>query len=127
MGIRGVSHLSITSSITAGAGDIGSLAGGQDLCMAGVSSTRGFHMWMGGSWCSGLAGGDTVSGASSLRGCGLGSGSWGVSLPKRRAWRLWIAASSHGGSSWTPLMALARQRVASKMQFVAVMTRTGIA
>jgi hypothetical protein len=36
-------------------------------------------MQMGGLSCSVLAGGDTASGASGLRGCGLGSGSCGVS------------------------------------------------
>jgi hypothetical protein len=46
----------------AGAGDVGSLVGGQDLCMASVSSACGFHMQMGGLLCSGLARGDTVSG-----------------------------------------------------------------
>ncbi len=43
-GIGGASSLSITSSITAGAGDVGILAGGHDLCMAGVLLARGFHM-----------------------------------------------------------------------------------
>jgi hypothetical protein len=127
MGIGGLSNLSITSLIMVGAGDVESLAGGHNLCMAGVLSTRGFNMRMGGLLCSGLAGGDTVSGALVLQGCGLGSGFCSVSLSKRRVQRLWIAANLSGGASWTLLMASARQRVASKMQLVAVMTRTGIA
>ncbi len=110
----------------AGAGDVGSLVGGHDLCIAGVLSAPGFHVQMGGLLCSGLVGDDTVIGASGLRGCGLGSGSCGVSLLKRRAQRLWIAANLSSDPSWTPLMALARQRVASKMQLGAVMTSTGI-
>ncbi len=85
MGIGGASNSSIRSSIMAVAGDVGSLAGGHDLCMAGVLSARGFHMWMGGLWCSGLARGDTVSGALGLQGCGFGSASCRVTLPKRRA------------------------------------------
>ncbi len=85
MGIGGALNLSITSLIMAGAGDVGSLADGHKLCMAGVLSACGFHMRMGASLCSGLAGGDTVSGASDLQGCGLGSGSCRVTLPKRRA------------------------------------------
>jgi hypothetical protein len=97
----------------AGAGDIGSLAGGHNVCMAGVLMACGLHMQMGGSSCTVSAGGDTASGASDLQGCGLGSGSCSVSLPKRRAQRLWIAAILSGCASWTPLMALARQCVAS--------------
>jgi hypothetical protein len=97
----------------ASAGDIGSLVGGHNLCMAGVLLACGFHMQMGGSSCTILAGGDTASGASGLQGCGLGSSSCDVSLPKRRAQRLWIAAILSGGASWTPLMASARLCVAS--------------
>jgi hypothetical protein len=69
----------------AGAGNVGSLAGGHDLCMAGVLSARGFHMRMGGLAGFVSARGDTVSGALGLQGCGLGLGSCSVSLPKRRA------------------------------------------
>jgi hypothetical protein len=111
----------------AGAGGVGSLVGGQNLYMASVLLARGFHMRMGGSSCSSLAGGDTVSGASGMQGCRLGSGSCGVSLPKKRVRRLWITAILSGGASWTPLMASAKCRVASKMRLVAVMTRTEIA
>ncbi len=47
MGIGGALNFSITSSIMAGAGDVGSLAGGHDLCMTGVLSAPEFlHMWM---------------------------------------------------------------------------------
>jgi hypothetical protein len=88
MGIRGASNLSIMSSITAGTGDVGSLAGGLDSCMASVMSARGSHMRMGGLSCSVLAEGDTASGALSLRSCVLGSSSCGVSSPKRSAQRL---------------------------------------
>jgi hypothetical protein len=42
----------------------------------------------GGVSCFVLAGGDTASGASGLRGCVLGSSPCGVSLPKRSAQRL---------------------------------------
>ncbi len=52
MGIGGASNSSIASSITAGAGDIGSLVGGRNLCMAGVSLALGSHMRMGASSCS---------------------------------------------------------------------------
>jgi hypothetical protein len=48
MGIGGLLNLSITSLIAAGAGDVGSLVGGQDLCMAGVLLACGFQMRMGG-------------------------------------------------------------------------------
>jgi hypothetical protein len=52
MGIGGLSNLLITSLITAGAGDVGSLVGGQDLCMAGVSLVRRSHVRMGGRCAS---------------------------------------------------------------------------
>jgi hypothetical protein len=48
MGIGGSSNLSIKSSIIAGSGEVGSLAGGQDLCMVGVLLAHRFHMQMGG-------------------------------------------------------------------------------
>jgi hypothetical protein len=51
--IRGASNSSILSLIMAGAGDVGSLAGGHNLCMAGVLLARRFHMRMGG--CRALA------------------------------------------------------------------------
>ncbi len=85
MGFGGASNSSIMSLIMAGAGGIGSLARGHYLCMAGVSLALGSHVSMGASLCSGAAGGDTVSGALGLQGCRWGSGSHGVTLPKRRA------------------------------------------
>ncbi len=127
MGIGEVSNLSMTSLIMAAAGDVGSLAGGLYLCMASVTSARRSHMRMGGSLCSISAGSDTASVDSGLHSCVIGSGSCGVSLPKRSAQRLWITAILSDGASWTPFMASVRRRVVSNMQSVAIMAGTGIA
>ena len=58
--------------------------------------------------------------------CG-GVGEVGGTLPRSSIRRAWIAASSLGGASWTPSIAVVRCAIASRILSVAMMLGTGMA
>jgi hypothetical protein len=73
---------------------------------------------------------NTTGSSSSMMGCGAvtggGVGAVGGTLPRRSVCRAWIAASSSGGASCTPSIAVVRRAVALRILSVAVILGTGM-
>jgi len=67
----------------------------------------------------------SMMGHSAMTGGGVGA--VGGTLPRRSVHRAWIVASSLGGASCTPSIAMARRAVASRILLVAVILGTGTA
>jgi hypothetical protein len=84
--------------------------------------------WVGFWTSSGL---HMKTGSSSLMGYGAlicgGVGAVGGTSPRSSVRGAWIASSSSGGASWTPLIAAVRCAVASRILSVAMMVGTGMA
>ena len=84
--------------------------------------------WVGFWTSSGL---HMKTGSSSLMGHGAlicgGVGAVGGTSPRSSVRGAWIASSSSGGASWTPLIAAVRCAVASRILSVVMMVGTGMA